>query len=542
MYSKSNLSVFSILLPQLSQMYPSVNAAAAAFGAAYDSTLIRDGNSFAYDNSTKQTGLALQMLQLELNRPDPQYAPVLMASILLAAAESIQARQKGALAHVHGTFGLFMSNQAENRLLQSPENSSVTSSPQRARGGLSNDLANMLEHMCLSLDVLVATFTWGHEPHLPPQPFSETTFNPTNIDELCQELPKLIHNSMHVISQASKKLFNEPTVSTVELRVKQSQMISWLRKWLSSFSDLVESQSARSQPIPQARNRHLHSLKAQCLSTILAVSNLLAPSQASWDKYALEFSEIVKCADIVLNSGGQQPYHKPALRPFSPSPGIIQPLFFTARKYRHSHVRRRAISLLRLTGFEGPFSGDFEADVATRFVEIEEGRPYSEYLGVSQVMTPADIPDNRRIYSCWRLSERYDFDERVIKLCRRRQSQSSPTTNTLDDDENPFPSVAEDWEVWEEVILSYKRRSEIAAKGAVGATQHDNRAWVPLEGDADYTVTHHSLRSDRLSRDPDWVKSAVGSGQYWNFWDHPDDAPSTDPGRRRRGRVEVVDE
>lgn len=510
LYSQSNLSLFATLIPQLTQSSPSVNAAVAAFGAAYESTSLRSGDSFAYGDATTQYGLALKLLQLELNQPEPQYAPVLITSTLLAASETVQARQKGALAHVLGAFGIFMNRQSGSKLLRS----TVGSSPGKTQGGLPADIIDMLEHMCLSIDLLVATFTWGEAPRLPPQPISEATFNPKDVDQLCRELPKLLHASMHFVAEVSHELTKESADLTFDLVFKQSSMIGWLQKWLTSFSVLVGLDNSN---LRRPRYRHLMLLKAQCLSMFLAVSNVRASSQVSWDKFGPEFEEIIRCAEVVLDEAGPDVTStKSPLQPFCPSLGIIQPLFFVARKYRHSVVRRQAISLLRLTGFEGPFSGDFEADLAIRFVEIEEGRPFDMHLPEDQAMTPTEIPDHRRICSCWRLSERYEYNDRVIKFARRRKAafeEQEPVT-ALD----PARTDTDRWEVWEEIIRSFKRRSEVGDQGS--APIEAGQRWIPVSGEAKYV--HEPMRIDRLSRDPDWVKSAVGSGEWWDFFDHPD--------------------
>ncbi|RMD40854.1 hypothetical protein DV735_g4285, partial [Chaetothyriales sp. CBS 134920] len=89
------------------------------------------------------------------------------------------------------------------------------------------------------------------------------------------------------------------------------------------------------------------------------------------------------------------------LVPFTPSPGVIQPLFFLAQKCRHPLFRRRAIALLRGAGIEGPFNGSTEAAIAQRIVEIEEDRPYKSALGEDDdILLLQDIPDSRRIISC----------------------------------------------------------------------------------------------------------------------------------------------
>jgi hypothetical protein len=56
----------------------------------------------------------------------------------------------------------------------------------------------------------------------------------------------------------------------------------------------------------------------------------------------------------------------------APGPGILQTLFFTAIKYRHSAHRRRAVELLGRTGLEGPWDVKLLVAVASRAIEIEE--------------------------------------------------------------------------------------------------------------------------------------------------------------------------
>lgn len=578
-YSQSDLAVFSCLLPQLGQLSPSVSAAASAFGAAYDASILHDGDSLVSEHSDHQYGLALRLLQLELTRPEPQYAPLVMASTLLAAAETLQARQKGALAHVLGAFGIFASRNQRQLTASDPG-----SHPKPNNGGLAPEIITMLENLCLSIDLQVATFTWGQRPNLPPQVFTDATFNPQTIDELRQEQPKIIHACLHFIAEASQEIFKEYSELPFSLVVKQGQMISWLRKWLGSFSDLVETNEAFfhghcDADLSGVRERNLRLLKAQTLSTLIAVSNIRTASQTGYDRYASEFEEIVQCAEIVLrgarsyspSSTEPSPYSSsfppsstsspppstphPNLLPFSASPGIIQPLFFTARKYRHSLTRRAAISLLRLSGFEGPFCGDFEADLATRFVEIEEARPFKMSLPASKVLKPQDIPDWRRICSCWRLSEKDDLDERIVKFCRRRQARWPAD----EDDErdvfnlsNPNARTSEDdrWETWDETLRSFKRHPHSDCHNPITGehnSHHHNshlpaedlthKSWVPLSCEAKclgqlQTPLQTSFDLRRLPRDPDWVKSAVGSGEYFGYMDPKGEHTGDDWGQR----------
>lgn len=532
MYSQSDFTVFNQLVPQLSIHYPSVNAAAAAFGAAYESSVLNHGDPLTAAQSDEQYGTALRMLSLELAKPDPQHAVLVVASTLLAAAETLHARQKGALAHILGALGIFASRHQPS--LPSPD-STPSSAP--ATGGLSDDIIDMLENLCLSVDVLVATFTWGQQPNLPPPKITTSTVNPETIEELCSEQPKIAHACLHFIAEASQEMFKEYSDLPYTLILKQATVISWLRTWLSCWTTLLETNADLFSSPPRIRNLHL--LKAQILALLIGVSNIRTSSQTSYDKYHVEFDEILRCADLVLSPPSLTPataQDPPPLLPFTPALGIIQPLFLTARKYRASLPRRHAIRLLRRSGFEGPFSGNSEADLATRFVEIEEARPFTMHLDEEAILSAPQIPDWRRICSCWRLSEKHDLAERRIRLCRRRQYTSA------DRDESggwglpvrrPGPGSPSDpvqdgdqWEVWEEV-LTEPRREKASLYPDLDPIPDDPLKWVVLSGELDFqsshthahTQTHAPTHTGRLSRDPDWVKSAVGTGEYFNFMD-----------------------
>jgi hypothetical protein len=505
LYSQSDQAVFSHLIPQLSVNFPSVNAAAAAFGAAYDSTVLNDGDPLVREHCDEQYGIALRLLQGELKRSEPQYAPLILASALLAAAETLQARQNGALAHVLGAFGVFTT--LEQRALALPHSTQL---PKIADGGLPDDIIDLLESLCLSIDLQVATFTWGQPSSLPSHVFTNVTSEPSTVDELCQEQPKLIHAALCFVSEASHEVFEYDSDIPYDLITQQAKAIAWLRKWLASYADLVETNpaflhySTHDEP-PRLRNLYL--LKAQVLSILIAVSNIYTFSQTSYDKYAVEFEEILRCAELILSPIAKT-RASPQFLPFSPRPGIIQPLFLTARKYRTSLPRRQAIRLLRRTGFEGPFSGHYEADLATRFVEIEEARPFKGYLAEGEGLQAEQIPDWRRICSCWRLSEKYELDEQRIKFCRRRKAPAYRNDDELDgswgfpkaDSTNP----EQDWEIWDEVL---RRTSSSPLSASWGTAEAGKDLWVPVSGE-------FPMHLSRIHRDPDWIMSPAVTGEH----------------------------
>ena len=106
-YGPASISIFNRWLPQLSQSTPFVHAASAAFGAAYNFVLVTNGDSGAERLSNRLYGQALHMIQQEVQvARTVDLAPLLLSCILLAAAESVQQRQRNALSHVLGAFSM----------------------------------------------------------------------------------------------------------------------------------------------------------------------------------------------------------------------------------------------------------------------------------------------------------------------------------------------------------------------------------------------------------------------------------------------------
>ena len=125
-YGPASISIFNRWLPQLSQSTPFVHAASAAFGAAYNFVLVTNGDSGAERLSDRLYGQALHMIQQEVQvARTVDLAPLLLSCILLAAAESVQQRQRNALSHVLGAFSML--HMTSKGSLLPPEMSADTS-------------------------------------------------------------------------------------------------------------------------------------------------------------------------------------------------------------------------------------------------------------------------------------------------------------------------------------------------------------------------------------------------------------------------------
>ena len=479
-HSPSNAAVFSYLLPQLSVTVPCVGSAAAAFGAAYELAYLNKGKSGKVALSSTHYVDALRLLQEELRDPSHGNVPVLLASMLLAATETVQHRQKDALHHVLGAFALF---QIRDRQQDTPGDPASQARPPASRE------LDVLEDVFRSMDTLIATFVWGKQPYFKLKALPDRLLASTKVEDLIENQPPVLHTCLHFIGKASSEEYREYNQLPAELLQEQDGLIARLRQWLSNYDRCMKEDAISSKPrCTQAEERHLCLLRAQTLAILIMICNLKTPAQTRYDKYLAEFEAILQCAETVLGQkhtadAADRIVRDSPLPAFSTSPGIIQPLFFLARKCRHSKVRRRAISLLRISGIEGPFNGSMEAAVAIRIVEIEEGRPYEED---ADVLLPDDIPDSVRIASVWRLADREPANRvmKSIKVCRRRYLETNLDVSSSNNDREI------EWETWEEYF------SFDVGKGAGGFQEepksHADQHWRSAASDVAWNVEYHS--------------------------------------------------
>ena len=171
--------------------------------------------------------------------------------------------------------------------------------------------------------------------------------------------------------------------------------IAYLTQWLEALHrDLLGGQAGLVQAPSLIAYSHALVLRAQCLITIVYLSTVLSPKEAAYDVHDLRFRRIIEDVATVLD---QDRSSVPGPGQYCLEPGVLQPLFFTAIKYRHSVLRRKAVELIRKVGREGPWDGKLLAVVAARAVEIEEG--CSEFQDLVEIL-PGDISEQNRLHGC----------------------------------------------------------------------------------------------------------------------------------------------
>lgn len=427
---EASRALFECLLPQLSYALPSVNAAAAALGAVYE---MQTASLSTGDSETRlvatQYGTAIREVQLELlNRPYGT-VPILVACVLLACADVLLRRPRIALMHFRGAIKLL----EERNGVSTPAS---RSRPMDSSGGVCNRLTPKIDPLPLeeeddditvffrTLDVQTVLYADGLEPQMqialvrtPQDPAS----TPNSIYRAGRELIALIQACHCFTSFASQYKYCPRIFVPAELFVEQGRQIAALKLWLRRLNYTILPSikpSADSSGTASSKYTHGLMLRNLCLANIIYASTILDPYETDWDVHAGDFQEIIIGAESILDNRHRRRCGTPSSQTlaftFTPSPGIIQPLFLAGLKYREPRWRRRALELLWQSGKEGPWDGKLIAAATQRTIEIEEservrdvessigkgqaGVCYDEHAGRERLANI--VPEHVRISSC----------------------------------------------------------------------------------------------------------------------------------------------
>jgi hypothetical protein len=398
-YSSIGGSIWNYLLPQLSHAIPAVNAAAASLGAVYELRALSSSTDRSEALAEQQYNLALRTLQKDISEQPHGSVPLLLACVLLASAEILQRRQHNALTHLQGAFQVLSSRHRSALETVTPDTKLQIYLGANGEDGDNLPPQDEFDLLLRCLDIQTSSYVLGKAPNLPSPvidftPKQSSTFQ--NIRDARVRLVSLIHSCYHFTAQASAYKYLPRTSVSPDLLVEQSRRISHLSSWLETLDrDVIPVETGDSHTSPNPTYRHALMLRTQCLVVIIYVSTVMSPNETAYDQYAPKFRQIVEnsAGAFVKNEEGLA-----GLYQFHLGLGILQPLFFTALKYRHSTWRRKAVGLLRGAGKEGPWDGNLLAAVAARAIEIEE-KASSELAGSREVV-PRDLSERNRLYGC----------------------------------------------------------------------------------------------------------------------------------------------
>lgn len=389
-----SVSIFERVLPQLSHALPSVNAAAAALGAIYEVQMLESTNCDVEDaTAAKQYDLAIRSMQHDIRQQPFGRVPLMMICILLACSELLLRRRSYALMHAEAAFNLLNAQ-------RSLSDAGIDTISELMPFNLDNDstsraVLDEAEMFMLfrAFDVQVSFYADRRTPRMPSQIQTSTSavvLHPISTRDFEYHIISVVHDCLYFTSSVGHLKYVSADTLQSDAREKQARHVASLTVWLQKLDQYLapglEVDTRREELQTESRSQLL-TLRNLCLSMTVIASTILTPYETAFDAYSWHFQQIVLAAEEILEErdsyqptttmdcdeflqnekGANQPYLT-----FTPLPGLLQPLFLTALKYRHPKWRRRAINLMRRAGVEGPWIGKLIAVVAERLAEVEE--------------------------------------------------------------------------------------------------------------------------------------------------------------------------
>lgn len=307
-------------------------------------------------------------------------------------------------------------------------------------------LKNDLTLLIYTMDIQTTSYVLDKPPDLPPLNSALTACDHSNMKSVKDAwllLVPLLHSCYHFTAHASQYKYLPRHAISQDIFVEQGRHIAQLSLWLAKLDHDILSPRARNvSNLAVHSYTHALMLRILCVSTMIYASTVLSPYETVYDNHASSFQQIVTDVTAVL---GTTPKSPTDLGQFRPGPGIIQPLFFTAMKYRHSQWRRLAIDVLKRAGRERPFDGVPLASVATRAVQIEEAA--SATVGLKEPL-PNDITEQIRLHGCGMAVEAKDKPANTVTamFSQCRDVETMLSSNAFGNSSN--------WNIWYEDLCS----------------------------------------------------------------------------------------
>lgn len=362
-------AVFNTLLPQLCLTIPSICVAATALGAVHQLRASSNlDNPIEEAFAASQYQMALRAMQRDLYTQPDGPIPLIMICFILSVAEILWQQEANAIIHLR----------AASKLLRIRRNAQLSSRSAR-RDTFNTDLRSTEDEIGIILrtvDFQICSYAPSKPPDLPAISVPPVLPFVTDINTAQITLIQLVH-TCYDFTRTAYKFKYQPRSANPSIYIEQGRNVAHLSTWLEQLN-LAIIPALRDSPTdpPQSTSYyHALTLRMTALSILIHLSCILTPYETAFNAHAPHFQQIVADGEAImsirhreagLSFEGTGPYR------FRTGPGLIQPLFLTAFKYRHRLYRRRAITLLSTVGREGPWSGRREARITSRLMELEE--------------------------------------------------------------------------------------------------------------------------------------------------------------------------
>jgi hypothetical protein len=259
------------------------------------------------------------------------------------------------------------------------------------------------------------------------------------IRELRQSLDNILNSVVHLVVRYQEDFFatdiHPPRPTPASLQ-RQADLQVTISDWTAAYHVSTPSLLLRVSTHERLGLRMLQ-IYGHLVSVML--STCFSVKETTFDSYNSTFESIVKESEDLVRlaatmtpgtKNGQQVSHRvdacQTTSSFSIDMGCYPPLYYTALKCRIPHLRRRAVTLLKMCQHtEGPWTGPLLAHIATCAIDREEA-DFSATLHTlpvpSEILKPAQMSTSASSISSSKLSSPTSVKEKPFSA----PSSSSP--------------------------------------------------------------------------------------------------------------------
>ncbi|SPQ25733.1 67e0ea39-b9b0-4de6-b95d-796c5f3b3ca3 [Thermothielavioides terrestris] len=396
--------VWGRIFLQLSSQVECVKAAAAAFGAAYESSL----NSGAVVNSPSSSswryyGSALARLQSDLNGGAVGPESLALASMILACVEILSQHEQNAFTHFFGAVQILTKAYQPH-----------TSAPSAAiLGRIRDELVKM--NLSIGSYALAQTPAVMHLEHQAAAGVDREAFSDPEL--AINTAMSCLHQSYQFIESAARLRYTYPSWKEHDpiLCQGQSDAVNQCRSVLDGLAALAtrlqaQQASATSTARDSETMAEIYAMSAQLTAALIFLLCVHEPLQTAYDGHEDLFRSIVR--DAAASARLRRRAQPSALRRFSTRPGIVGPLFVVSAKCRDPPLRALATTMLGEQGREGPTDGRIMAAIGARLAALEMSACVPSVPGAP--LTAGDVPESQRVHGYGVSPPRVDGEGRRV--------------------------------------------------------------------------------------------------------------------------------
>ena len=391
--------VWGRIFLQLSNQVECVKAAAAAFGAAYESSL---NNAVVQSpcSAWSYYGSALARLRLDFKNQTAGPESLALASIILACVEILSEHEQNAFTHFLGAVQILTSSQ---RRLQAP----------------SANILSTIKDELVRIDVSIGSYAMSQAPafiHLGSQE-AATGGDAFRDPELAINAAMLcLHRVHQFIGSATSRRYKHPSWPEHDpvMCKARSDAVSQCRTVIDGLTALATRlqvrYSTRSTLSDSEMLAEIYATRSQLTSSLIFIICIHSPFETTYDEQYDLFQSIISDAAASIRLRRQS--KSSAFKRFSTRPGIISPLFMVSNKCRDPPLRALATEMLSEQGREGPTDGQIMAAIGARLAVLETSGSVPQASSLGAPLAACDVVEGQRIHGYKMSPSRLDGEGR----------------------------------------------------------------------------------------------------------------------------------